>query len=221
MSRQYSRCGMTWHVSRRSCRAPGGECAAQRRCASRLPRSDPLAADRKASSRSGRQAAGRRGICLVARAYYTLMAPRLSHLLGTLGALCFIVASGSPVPLHRCPDSAGTEMHAGGRMHADGMMHGGEPTPVAPMSHSGHHAMAIPSGSRRMPSEPEDDNCPCGQCPACCCCAAVFVGLPAPGALVPAPLDVAIRVTGFVAPSTPLHERQPHVLPYGNGPPTA
>jgi hypothetical protein len=140
------------------------------------------------------------------------MAPRFSRLIGTLGALWSLVASVSPVPLHHCPGNAATALRAGGMAHEHALQH------AMQMPHAAHDHMATAGTERHAPSTPSDEDCPWCRCLGCCC-AAPCVGLPAPGLLVPATPDVATYRVPFAAPSVPRLDRQPHILPFGNGPP--
>jgi hypothetical protein len=147
------------------------------------------------------------------------MSHRIDRSFAALVALWSLVASGSPVPLHRCLMHAHAATHAATMSHAtdDGMADDAAMMRDGGMTRDDGGAIAHVAGEEQTPRAPsdQDDECRC----VGCCCASAVVGLAPLAAAMPAPRDVAVRVAAFAVPQAPHAERAPHILPFGNGPP--
>lgn len=137
---------------------------------------------------------------------------RTVRVLGALTALWSLVASGSPVPLHRCAGMVGAVTRQAVASHH------AAPKQAASVSHAGHHLMATATDQEQAPVRPDDEDCGCCRCLACGC-TATAVGLPSLALVTEVASDVAVQVADFVAPEAPKAARTPHALPFGNGPP--
>lgn len=137
------------------------------------------------------------------------MTTRITRIVGALVALWSLVASGSPVALHRCPVHVAAASRTAGA--AGGMS---------------HHAMGLDADaampgmddggeSPQSPSDHGDDCCRC----LTCGCAPAAVALPSLAVVVLPSSDVAVPRAAFPTADAPRLERTPHVLPFANGPP--